>query len=136
MLVPRALAAIRRRWFRPLLHGLRRPLVLARIRRASEIRFLGHRFRTHPDVFHPSFFSSSRVLAESLLEHPVRGLRVLDMGTGAGPVAVAVGSAGAIVTACDINPRAAALALENSVLNGLRNEVLESDLFARLGGRT
>jgi HemK-related putative methylase len=132
----RALDAARRRFGRPLLFRLRRPLVLARIARPSEVRLLGHRLRTHPDVFDPVCFSSSRVLAERLLERPLRGLRVLDMGTGAGPVAVAVASAGAIVTACDINPRAAALAGENFLLNGLGSEVIESDLFAALGGRT
>jgi release factor glutamine methyltransferase len=135
MVVGETLRAVRRRIARPLLHGLRRPLVLRRIARASEVRLLGHRLRTHPDVFHPVCFSSSRLLAEHLLERPLRGIDLLDMGTGAGPIAIAAASAGANVTACDINPRAVALARENARLNGLHHEVVESDLFAALPDR-
>jgi release factor glutamine methyltransferase len=135
MLVFPTLAALRRRVARPILHRLRRPLLLSRMSRASEVRIMGRRFRTDPGVFHPSYFSSSRILAERLLEEPLSGLRVLDMGTGAGPVAVAAASAGARVTACDLNPRAVALSRENSTRNGLETEVLESDLFAALSGR-
>src|SRR5579884_2600406 len=99
MPIARTLAAARRRIARPLVHGLARPLVMARMARPSEVGFLGRRLRTHPDVFHPVLFRSSRVLVEHLLEQPLRGLRVLDMGTGAGPVAVVAASEGAIVTA-------------------------------------
>ncbi|MDP9002096.1 MAG: methyltransferase [Myxococcota bacterium] len=129
------MSVLRRRIARPILNGLRRPYVLGRIARPSEVGLLGHRLRTDPDVFHPVHFSSSRILAEQLLERPLRGLHILDMGTGAGPVALAVASAGALVTACDLNPRAVALARENSTLNGLNIEVLESDLFSALSGR-
>jgi release factor glutamine methyltransferase len=109
---------------------------MVRMGRASEVRVLGARFRTDPGVFHPSYFSSSCVLAEKLLDRSLLDLRLLDMGTGAGPVAVVAAGAGARVTACDINPRAVALARENAGRNGVQTEVLESDLFAALSGRT
>jgi release factor glutamine methyltransferase len=57
------------------------------------------------------------------------------MGTGAGPIAVALAAAGAVVSACDINPRAVALARANAASNGLDVEVLESDLFSAVPGR-
>ncbi len=126
---------LRRRVARRILHGLRRPFVLRRTARAAEVLLLGCRFRTDPAVFHPLYFSSSSILAKQVLAQSVRGLRVLDMGTGAGPIAVAAASAGAQVTACDINPRAVALARENSALNGLNSEIVESDLFAELSDR-
>jgi len=135
MVVERALATLRTRIARPLLCRLRRPFVLERIARASEVRLLGHRLRTDPAVFHPLYFSSSRILAEHLLERPLRGLRVLDMGTGAGPIGIVAAAAGATVTACDRNPRAVTLARENTTLNGVHAEVLESDLFSALSGR-
>jgi len=99
------------------------------------VQFLGHRFRTDPGVFHPVHFSSSRILATCLTERSLRGLRVLDMGTGAGPIAVAAAAHGALVTACDVNPRAVALARENVARNGYEVEVIESDLFGALAGR-
>jgi|HubBroStandDraft_6_1064221.scaffolds.fasta_scaffold81890_2 HemK-related putative methylase len=135
MVVARMLGAVRRKIARPLLHRLRRPIVLRRIARASEVRLLGHRLRTDPDVFHPTCFSSSRLLAEHLVERPLRGRRVLDMGTGAGPIAITVAAAGAHVTACDINPRAVSLARENAAINGMSHEVVESDLFSALPDR-
>jgi len=102
--------------------------------RASEVQFLGYPLGTQPGVFHPTYFSSSRILAEQLLERSVRGLRVLDMGTGSGPIAIALAAAGAIVTACDRNPEAVALTRENVTRNLLDVVVLESDLFAALEG--
>jgi methylase of polypeptide subunit release factors len=135
MVVARALAVVRRRIARPILHGLRRPIVLRRIARPSEVRLLGHRLRTDPTVFHPVYFSSSRILIEHLLQRPLRGLRLLDMGTGAGPIAIATAAVGAHVTACDINPRAVALARENAALNGTHPEIVESNLFGALADR-
>jgi release factor glutamine methyltransferase len=134
MLVERALAALRTRVARPFVHRMRRPYVLRAIARASEVRLLGHRIRTDPGVFHPLYFSSSRILAAHLLTLDVRGLRVLDMGTGTGLIAVVAAARGARVTACDINSRAVALATENSARNAVATEVLESDLFEGLAG--
>jgi release factor glutamine methyltransferase len=103
--------------------------------RPSEVRVLGHRLRTEPGVFHPLYFSSSRILAQHVVERAPRGLRVLDMGTGSGAVAIAAAGVGASVTACDINPSAVALARTNAALNGLTIDVVESDLFTALPSR-
>lgn len=83
-------------------------------------------------MFHPVFFFSSRFLVSYLQELPLLGKRLLDMGTGSGVLGIAAGARGAIVTACDINPRAVELARENARLNGVAVEVHESDLFAAL----
>jgi len=127
------LSRVRRRIVRPLLHRLRRPIVLRRIARRSEVQFLGHVLSTRPNVFHPTLFSSSQILAEYLVAGSVLGLRVLDMGTGSGAIAIALAAAGAVVTACDRNPDAVALARENARRNHVAVVVLESDLFAALG---
>ena len=131
----RSWALLRIRIARPMIYRLRRRLVLEGIARASEVHLLGLRLRTDPSVFHPLYFSSSRILAHDLLERSLRGLLVLDMGTGAGPIALAAARAGARVTACDVNPRAVAVSRQNSSLNGIHVEVVESDLFTGLSGR-
>ncbi len=128
--VDRFLGVVRRRIARPLWHGLRRPVILRRIERASEARLLGVRLRTEPGVFHPVYFSSSRVLGEHLLTLPLAARRVLEMGTGSGALAIAAAARGAMVTACDVNPRAVALSRVNATLNDVEIEVHESDLFA------
>lgn len=76
-----------------------------------------------------------------LIEHVAlpQDARVLDMGCGWGPIGIAL--AGLVpqgrVTMADVNERALALARENARLNGAGNvEIVQSDLFAGLAGRT
>lgn len=72
-------------------------------------------------------------LARYVLDHPeaVRGLRVLDLATGCGVVAVAAARAGAErVTANDVDPLALAAARVNAAANGERISVLPGDLLA------
>jgi release factor glutamine methyltransferase len=126
---------LRRGLCRPLFNRIYRLYVLRRIATPAETTFLGHRMATDPQVFHPTYFLSSRILSRAVSELPLRGQRFCDMGTGSGPVALVAAAAGAQVTACDINPHAVALAAENLRRNGLRGEVVESDLFAALDGR-
>lgn len=115
---------------------LYRVYVLRHIARPSEARFLGRRFVTHPDVFHPVYFLSTRILARHVEAMDLAGKRFLDMGTGSGALGIVASSRGAEVTACDINPKAVETARENARRNGARMEVLQSDLFSAVEGRT
>jgi release factor glutamine methyltransferase len=124
-----------RKLCRRLLDRYYRSYVARRISRPSSSRFFGHRLVTDPQVFHPGYFLSTRILGQSLRTLDLRGKRFLDMGTGSGPIAVLAAAAGALVTAADINPRAVALAAENLRRNGLAGEAVESDVFAALEGR-
>jgi release factor glutamine methyltransferase len=123
---------LRRALCRPLFNRLYRLYVLRRIAAPSETSFLGHRMATDPQVFHPIYFLSSRILSAAVGALPLQGKRFCDMGTGSGPVALVAAAAGATVTACDINPRAVAVAAENLRRNGLPGTVVESNLFAAL----
>lgn len=124
-----------RRVCRRLFNVFYRRHVLPRIAVPSEAWLLGRRFVTHPDVFHPVFFLSTRMLADHFARIDLAGRRFLDMGTGSGAVGVFAAARGARVTACDINPRAVAVARENARENGVEMEVLESHLYAALPGR-
>jgi predicted nicotinamide N-methyase len=67
-------------------------------------------------------WASGQVLANYLLQHPekVKGKRVLDLGCGAGLVALAAKKAGAIsVSACDIDYFAQQACIENAKLNNI-----------------
>ena len=90
---------------------------------------------TDPDVLHPVYFRSTRVLIEALQRLNVAGKRVLDMGSGSGAIGIFAALQGALVTACDINPRAVSLTRENLSRNQIDAEVFQSDLFSALEGR-
>lgn len=124
-----------RRLARRLVHLFYRPYALWRIREPSTARVRGRRLATDPEVFHPVCFHSTRILVDHLRRLKLAGKRFLDMGTGSGTVAIFAASHGARVTACDVNPRAVALAAENARDNGVSAEILRSDLFSALEGR-
>jgi methylase of polypeptide subunit release factors len=124
-----------RRFCRRVAHFFYRPYALRRIRRPSKALLQGRALLTHPEVFHPVCFHSTRLLIDFLRTLDLSGRRFLDMGTGSGSIGIFAAVQGALVTACDVNPRAVALAAENARRNGVGVEVLESNLFAALDGR-
>jgi methylase of polypeptide subunit release factors len=89
-----------------------------------------------PDVFNPAVFRTSPVLIDAIGAHIRAGMRVLDLGTGTGVAAIAAATAGAHVTAVDINPEAARCARINVLLNRVDTQVdvHDGDLFAPVGG--
>jgi release factor glutamine methyltransferase len=61
--------------------------------------------------------------------------KLLEIGTGAGIIAIHCAKAGADVTAVDVNPHAVNCAKINTVLNKVKVKVLESDLFSNVSGK-
>ena len=125
-----------RRLCRRLVHVFYRPYVLWRIAEPSRASVEGLTLLTDPQVFHPRCFHSSRILAGYLRTLELRDRRFLDMGTGSGLVGLCAARGGAILTACDVNPRAVEVARENARRNGIAAEIVESNLFAALPDRT
>ena len=101
-----------------------RRYALQRIARRAEVRLLGCRLMTDPEVLHPIHFLSTRVLMNAVMTLDLAEKRFLDMGSGSGAIGIVAASRGAVVTACDINPRAVAVSRENATRNGARLEVL------------
>ncbi len=65
------------------------------------------------------------------------GCSVLDVGCGAGTLALIAAARGAsCAVGVDLNPRAVGIARLNAQLNGLACEFLQGDLFAPVAGRT
>ena len=78
-------------------------------------------------------WAGGQALARYLLDHPaaVRGRAVLDVASGSGLVAIAAALAGAReVTACDIDPLAAAAIEVNAAANGTAVRVVCADILA------
>ena len=123
-----------RRFCRRLFHRVYHPYALRQLAKPVT-RLRGRTLLTDPEVFHPVYFLSTPVFLDYLSTVAVAGKRLLDMGTGSGTVGIFAAGRGAQVTACDINPRAVALAGANARRNGVEMEVLGSNLFSSLVGR-
>jgi predicted nicotinamide N-methyase len=91
------------------------------------------RFGT-PPPFWAFAWAGGQALARYILDHPetVAGRDVLDIASGSGMVAIAAAKAGARqVTACDIDPFAAAAIALNAALNGVAVAIETRDLLDR-----
>jgi predicted nicotinamide N-methyase len=83
-----------------------------------------------PPPFWAFAWAGGQAVARYLLDNPegVAGRRVFDFGSGSGLVAIAAAKAGAVrVTACDIDPFAAAAIALNAALNGVEITVSVAD---------
>lgn len=82
-------------------------------------------------------WAGGQALARWVLDHPevVRGLRVIDFGTGSGLVAIAAAKAGAAkVYAVDVDPIAASACALNAEANGVDIEIVCKDLTDEAAG--
>jgi release factor glutamine methyltransferase len=121
-------ARLARRWFRLRFRALQQ----RRYNRPDLARVGDLSLVVIPGVFHPEFFFATAFFIRTLARRPIdNATRALDMGTGSGAIAVALGLRGARVTAVDINPLAVRCARANLNMHGLDKLVtaLESDLF-------
>jgi methylase of polypeptide subunit release factors len=123
-----------RRLLRRAIHFFSYTFVLNR--RSTRIaRAGGFRLVVRPTVFHPRFFIASEYFSRFIAGLDLSGLRVADVGTGTGIIALAAARAGATnVVAIDINPNAALSASENAAAHGLaqRVSVVCGDLLSAL----
>jgi release factor glutamine methyltransferase len=112
------------------------PLAIRYVRRRRRWAWRGLTLDVPNGVFHPGLFFSTSVLAAGIEGRARRGLTVLDVGCGSGLLAMAAARAGATVTAIDINASAVEATRANAAANRLAVEVLRSDLFAAVDGRS
>ncbi len=82
-----------------------------------------------PQVFHPGFFFSTRLLLNHIKQLPLEGRTFLEPGCGSGLISMYAAKKNAVVTATDINPVAIEFIKKNSKLNGVELTIIYSDLF-------
>ena len=100
----------------------------------GEAGFMGLDFHVEPGVLCPR--PDTEILCEEALRRIRPGMRVLDIGTGSGALAVSIArlAPGAQVTAADISDTALAIARGNAGKNGADVRFVKSDCFAALEG--
>ena len=94
-------------------------------------RFHGHRFKVTPAVLIPR--PETEQLIDMIVdENPASDLRVLDMGTGSGCIAISLARAlkFAQVDALDVSRDALAVARENAALLKVKVRFFESDMLS------
>lgn len=103
----------------------------------GETEFMGLRLKLTPDVFIPR--PETEILVEAALkilgrsaDRPVSGFKILDLGTGSGCIAISLAKflPQAQVCATDISKAAIEVAKANALLNNVKINFLESDLFS------
>lgn len=82
-----------------------------------------------PEVFHPAFFFSTKILLGYVLQLELNKKKILELGAGSGLISFAAAGRYADVTATDINPVAVEYLKINSGKNQLPIRIILSDLF-------
>jgi len=95
-------------------------------------RYGNMRLEIPPQVFHPGFFFSTRLLLRYISALSLQGQRFLELGAGSGLISIHAARKGAIVTATDINPVAVEFLHRNCDQNNVTPEIILSDLFANI----
>jgi release factor glutamine methyltransferase len=122
---------------------VKRPFLLARVRRYTVERVDGIHLLLWPEVLNPIVFRSGEFLARAIAREEFAAPPAcrdkplaLDMGTGSGICAIFMARRGYRTTAVDLNPEAVRCAKTNAVLNGFQDDirVLEGDLFSPVNG--
>lgn len=109
-----------------------KPLLENYLSRTRGFAFQNIRLMIPPEVFHPGFFYSTKLLLRCLSRLQMVNKTFLELGAGSGLLSIYAAQKGASVTASDINPFAVATIRENAVQNGVVLTVIESDLFAAI----
>ncbi len=93
----------------------------------------GLKIRLYPTVFHPSFYLSTDIILDYLLNLDINEKSLLELGAGNGLVSLYLAKyKNCKVIATDINPNAIKGLQENSRTNQVNLKVIESDLFDRV----
>lgn len=83
----------------------------------------------NPDVFHPQFTISTRLLLDFIDQQDLKEQQVLELGCGTGLISVYAALKGAKVLASDINQSALTNARLNANNNHIKINTVFSDLF-------
>ncbi|HAW20713.1 MAG TPA: methyltransferase [Flavobacteriales bacterium] len=115
-----------------IIHYTYRPWAIRYIKKDRVYRYKGLELSVPVGVFHPGLFFSTKILAELVESLPLKGKKLLELGSGSGLVSCVASRCGAQVLALDINPLAVRVTQQNAVTNGLQLESFESNLFGSI----
>src|SRR5262249_19238283 len=109
-----------------------KPLLAKYLSKKRIYHYKDIRLEIPPEVFHPGFFFSTRLLLNYIKQMPLKERSFLEIGCGSGLISIYAAKKGAKVTATDINTVAIESLKKNSSKNNIELSVIESDLFQNI----
>src|SRR4029079_8362350 len=100
-----------------------RPLLIRYLSKTRIYRYGDIRLEIPPQVFHPGFFFSTKLLLNFLIRFELQGKRFLEPGCGSGLISIYAAKKGARVTSTDINPIAVKYLEKNAANNRVELKV-------------
>ena len=109
-----------------------KPLLVKYLSKTRVYKYNGIRLAIPPDVFHPGFFFSTRLLLNHIRRLSLQGKKFLEPGCGSGLISIYAARKGAMVTATDINPIAIEYLQKNCATNNTEITIIQSDHFENI----
>jgi release factor glutamine methyltransferase len=121
-----------RTFYSILLSNLYKPLLTGYLRRTRDFSYRGIHIKILPGVFHPGFFSSTKILLGELGKLNVNNKTFLELGAGSGIISIVAAKKNGIVTASDISSKAIENVELNARMNNVQLQIILSDLFEKI----
>lgn len=109
-----------------------KPLLVKYLSKNRRYTSHGVHLEIPPEVFHPGFFFSTKLLLGAIRLVPLQNRTLLELGAGSGLIAMYASRQGAVVTATDINPVAIEYLHRNKHRNQVVLRIIHSDLFTNI----
>ncbi|MGZ3924048.1 MAG: methyltransferase [Flavisolibacter sp.] len=109
-----------------------KPLLVKYLSKTRSYSYRGVSLEVPPEVFHPGFFFSTRLLLRYVAREQLEGKSFLELGAGSGLISIYAAKRGADVVATDINPVALQSIENNAELNEVEIGIVYSDVFDRI----
>jgi release factor glutamine methyltransferase len=106
-----------------------KPLLVKYLSSTRSYRYKDIQMDIPPQVFHPGFFFSTRLLLQYVHGLRIQDKNFLELGCGSGLISIVAAKKGAKVTATDINAIAVESLKKNSRKNDADIKIILSDLF-------
>lgn len=113
-----------------------KPLLVKWLSKPRNYRYRGIKLVVPPEVFHPGFFSSTKLLLNFIAEQPLQRYSLLELGAGSGLISMYAAKKGAHVTASDVSSVAIRYLHQNTGNNELNIKIIHSNLFDNIPSQT
>jgi len=130
--LPQVIISFLKRIIKYLIGTVYKPLLAKYLSSTRTYRYKSVRLIIPPQVFHPGFFFSTKLLLNYLGNQSLQKKTFLELGAGSGLIALYAAKQGAIVTATDINPVAVEYLEKNQQRNNVTLKIILSDLFTSI----